>query len=234
MTVLNYISKINQKNWCLESSYLGAYDYVRAEQLQRDLHQMALLHRQYAVIGLEHPAVLTLGQRAIAGAEIISMDIPVVRSSRGGLATIHSEGQLVIYPILNLRELKLGVKDYVYLLLKITRELLAGLGVTSSIDEKAVGLYTATGKIAFCGIQVKNGVSQHGISLNVRNDLNLFSAIRACGIQNSALDKLAHHGVDATLSELFEKWNSLFVAELERLTAKNEIESASGADQLVN
>ncbi len=204
-----------QKKWVLESSYLGLYDYSRAERLQLDLQNLALKNHLYSVIGLEHPAVLTLGHRADAQLEIMVTNIPVVQSTRGGLATIHSEGQLVIYPILNLRELKLGVKDYVCLLLKTTQELLAEYEVHSSVDEKSIGLHTANGKIAFCGIQIKNGISQHGISLNVRNDLQLFDAIRACGMKNQPLDKLAHYGIDASLSELFTKWKDLFRRQLE-------------------
>ncbi|MBC7420712.1 MAG: lipoyl(octanoyl) transferase LipB [Bdellovibrio sp.] len=215
MTALNFI---NKNSFQIESSYLGSYDYQRAELLQLDLYQLAL-KKQFSVIGLEHPAVLTLGHRATLQDEVLFDSIPVVRSSRGGLATIHSEGQLVIYPILDLRALGIGVKDYVRLLMKTTQALLTELKIDSSIDDQVVGLNTVNGKIAFCGIQIKNGISQHGISLNVRNDLKLFNSIRACGMENLRLDRLANWSVDASLSELFTVWNRIFKVQLERLGA---------------
>jgi lipoyl(octanoyl) transferase len=145
---------------------------------------------------------------------LFNQEIPVVQSTRGGLVTIHSEGQLVIYPILDLKAAGLGVKDYVLMLLTTTKNLLAEFNIASSIDEQAIGLYTAKGKIAFCGIQVKNGISLHGLSLNVRNDLSFFKEIISCGVQNSQLDRLQNYGVNLTLEELFKRWVILFKIQL--------------------
>lgn len=220
MTGLNSISKSTGEAPHLESSYLGPMDYQRSVNLQRDLLEKARVSRGHYLIGLEHPAVLTLGYRAREAEEIYNSQepgLPVVFTARGGLATIHSEGQLVIYPVLNLRELGLGARDYVCLLLRTTRKLLANLGIASTMDEQVVGLYTARGKIAFCGIQITNGVSQHGLSLNVRNDLSLFSRIRACGVENPRFDSLANHGVSFTLAELYSQWAEIFKAELNQL-----------------
>jgi lipoyl(octanoyl) transferase len=163
------------------------------------------------IIGLEHPAVVTLGYRASASDEIYdSCKLPLVRIGRGGLATVHAEGQLVIYPVLNLRELGLGVRDYVMLLLETIKELLARYQVDSFVDEKAVGLYTEKGKIAFCGIQIKNGVTQHGLSLNVNNDLKLFSEIRSCGVSHSQFDSLFESNVKVSLKDLYSEWIEIF------------------------
>lgn len=199
---------INKK---FEGAYLGNLEFKKSVRLQEDLLQLALQTNCNFIIGLEHPAVLTLGHRADAAFEVLNHSaLPVERVSRGGLATVHSEGQLVIYPVLNLRELNLGVREYVCLLLKTTNELLASLGVESATDEKTIGVFTKTGKIAFCGVQVKNGVSQHGISLNVRNDLSHFKAIRSCGISEASFDRLCDHGVNMTLQEIFERWFEIF------------------------
>lgn len=198
-----------------ETAYLGNFDFRKSVGLQADLLHLALQTNCNFVIGLEHPAVLTLGHRAELEHEVLSMSrLPIERVSRGGLATVHSEGQLVIYPVLNLRELNLGVRDYVCLLLKTTNELLHSLGVDSFIDENAVGVFTKTGKIAFCGVQVKNGVSQHGISLNVRNDLSLFNSIRSCGISEPVFDRLCEYGVNMTLQEIFSRWLEIFRSRL--------------------
>ncbi len=199
-----------------EAAYLGSFDFRKSVGLQDDLLKLALRTNSNFVIGLEHPAVLTLGHRAEFAHEVlIPSPLPIERVSRGGLATVHSEGQLVIYPVLNLRELNLGVRDYVCLLLKTTNELLRSLGVDSFIDEKAVGVFTKTGKIAFCGVQVKNGVSQHGISLNVRNDLALFNSIRSCGVAEPTFDRLCEYDVNMTLQEIFSRWLEIFKSRLE-------------------
>ena len=193
----------------LEASYIGCVEYKKAYAIQENLYQIVKEKSMHAIIGLEHPAVLTLGHRLNHGSEITA-NIPWVQSSRGGLATIHSEGQLVIYPVLDLRALKWGVKDYVCHLLKTTQELLSDLQIKSEIDEKAVGLYTEEGKIAFCGIQIRNGISLHGISLNVRNDLSLFQNISPCGVQGARLDRLQNYNVNLALDELFHRWVKIF------------------------
>lgn len=198
-------------NFIIEHSFLGKVDYQKSEEIQKNLLSLAISKKQFSIIGLEHPAVITLGHRAsLAGEVFESTSIPIVKSSRGGLATLHSEGQLVIYPVLNLKTMGLGVKDYVCLLLKATQDMLQQLDISSTLDESAIGLYTANGKIAFCGIKVEKGITQHGISLNVRNDLNLFDSMRSCGVQNQMMDQLHNYGIDLSLKELFSIWVSCF------------------------
>ena len=100
---------------------------------------------------------------------------------RGGEATLHAPGQLVIYPALSLPLLKIKVRDYILCLEDLTRQALAGLGIQTERRDRDSGLSTQRGKIAFFGIHVSEGVSQHGLSINVNNDLSLFSAIKSCG-----------------------------------------------------
>jgi lipoyl(octanoyl) transferase len=193
--------------------YLGKISYVEALNIQLDCIEKVKTNFKNIVIGLEHPSVLTLGYRASELGEVLPLNnIPVVKIERGGLATIHSEGQLVIYPIVHLKALKLGVRTYVEILLESTREMLSLLGiVTLEPAQKAVGLYTEKGKIAFCGIQVKEGVSFHGISINVSNDLKLFSSIVACGIKSQKLDKISNHSPETeNLKDLFSLWSQCF------------------------
>lgn len=223
MIELKSTSKQSNKNpsgkLIVETSFLGLLDYEKSVQLQKDLLLLAQQSRHHYVLGLEHPAVLTLGHRAVAELEVLSENkLPIVHISRGGLATIHAEGQLVIYPIVYLRDLNLGVRDYVMLLLQTTKDFLYSLGVDSFIDKKAIGLYTKDGKIAFCGIQIKNGISQHGLSLNVRNDLSLFTKIKSCGVVESKFDSLSQHNINHTLAELFQLWVGFFIRHLVRLS----------------
>ena len=196
-----------------EFKYLGAVEYQNALIIQSDLcAQIKNENSPGIILGLEHPKVLTLGYRAQQESEVLPTNhMPVVKVNRGGLATIHSEGQLIIYPILNLKHFKIGVREYVELLLKTTQEMLTEFGAEiEAYTEEAVGLYTKKGKIAFCGIQIKEGVSLHGLSINISNDLDLFNNIIACGIQNQKLDKLINYSTQINLESLFSNWLSHF------------------------
>lgn len=199
----------------IESAFLGQLDYNKAFDIQMHLFELAKEKHQYSIIGLEHPAVISFGRRAASEMQL-DCQIPQILSSRGGLVTVHSEGQLVIYPIIDLKSFGLGVKSYVCVLLKATQDFLLELGVESSVGIENAGLYTSRGKIAFCGIQVKNGISLHGISINVRNDLSLFGQIKICGVENQKLDRLQDYHINMTLKELFEVWMTQFRSRLDR------------------
>lgn len=195
--------------------FIDLTDYDLVYKLQEQISQELLHSKNVVVLGCEHRDVITLGRRAEESEVFQNGTLPVVRSTRGGLATIHSRGQLVIYPILNLREHGLSVKKYVNILLETTAELLAFYGIKSQVDLKQVGVYTAQGKIAFCGIEIKNRVSLHGISLNISNDLELFKLISPCGLQNSKMDRLQNHtDSELELQALFGQWSSLFQEKL--------------------
>lgn len=189
-------------------------EFQKAYELQQQYLEISKNQNHIFVLGLEHPEVITLGYRADAENEIVnSSRIEVVKIKRGGFATLHSPGQLVIYPILNLRAMGMGVREYIYLLLNTTAELLKNLGIQTYIDDSALGLYTSTGKIAFCGIQVSHGISQHGLSLNVHNELSLFSNIRSCGVSGAKFDSVK---TELGLKALFDRWITIFNLRLDR------------------
>lgn len=188
----------------LEFTYLGKVDFNSAFEIQQNLWRMAKEKNQTSIMGLEHPAVVTLGRRAQE--PHLPISLPVVRTTRGGLVTLHSEGQLIIYPIVNLKQQKIGVKDFVSELLSITQKTFADFQVQTFIDEERIGLYTAKGKIAFCGLEIKEGVSQHGLSVNISNDLSLFKNIVSCGISSMSTDRLQNYRSDVNLSLFFQAW----------------------------
>ena len=186
-------------------------DYSAGLKLQSELLDKVQNSSVSYFIGLEHPAVITLGYRATLHNDIQPQNvIAVEKISRGGFATLHSEGQLVIYPVLSLRNLQIGVREYIYLLLESTQNLLQLYGVSSFINPEALGLYTSSGKIAFCGIQVSRGITQHGISINVANDLSLFQNIRSCGCEAARFDRLADHAEVPELALLYSQWMDEF------------------------
>jgi lipoyl(octanoyl) transferase len=204
--------KLINNRFSIEHTYLGTLDFETAFQIQRNLWHLAQDKSQISIMGLEHPAVITLGRRMKSTDFFATSDIPVVQSTRGGLATIHSEGQLIIYPIMNLRSQGLGVKELVCKLLETTQATMNDYSIESFIDDKNVGLYTKNGKIAFCGLEIKEGISQHGISINISNDLGLFSEIVSCGVSALKTDRVCNHQTDVTMRDFFEKWMIHFIS----------------------
>jgi lipoyl(octanoyl) transferase len=139
---------------------------------------------------VEHPSVITLGARGSANkllkdkAAIEKAGIEIVQIRRGGGTTAHNPGQLVIYPIINLKKRSLGVSDFVHLLEKIGIELLSELGVKCETKKSLPGLWIDNKKIASIGVQVKKWITFHGIAININNDLSIFELIVPCGLDN--------------------------------------------------
>lgn len=172
------------------------------------------------VLGFEYYPVITLGKRAEAQDELLwkseelqAQGFEVVETDRGGQATLHSPGQLVIYPLVPIRKLQISVRDFVALLEEATIQWLSKYQIQAYRKEDA-GVFTDKGKIAFIGIRVENGITRHGISINVSNDLNLFGGIRACGKANRHLDSVFENGIEIELRAAFEAWILYFTNEL--------------------
>ena len=131
--------------------------------------------------------------------------IKEIELKRGGQATLHSPGQLIIYPILPINNYHLKVKDFILSLERITQELLSDLKIPTSNTEKYAGLSTKKGKIAFFGIHISEEISQHGVSINIENDLELFQCIKSCGLAHRTHDKLSNYN-SLTAKQLFNLW----------------------------
>src|SRR5581483_2469921 len=123
---------------------------------------------------LEHPPVFTLGMNANRDHVLAPGDIPVVQIDRGGQVTYHGPGQLVVYPLVDLRRAGLGVRDIVTALERSVIDYAAALGVTAECRRGAPGVYVAGRKLASVGIRVRRGASYHGMALNVSTDLEPF------------------------------------------------------------
>jgi len=139
---------------------------------------------------VEHPPVITLGARQSANKLLRDTDtikqsgIEIFQIRRGGGATAHNPGQIVIYPIINLKKNNLGVSDFVHLLEKIGIESLAELGVNCQTKKGLPGLWIGDKKIASIGVQIKKWITFHGMAVNINNDLSIFDLIVPCGLEN--------------------------------------------------
>lgn len=189
----------------IEPFYWGRLSYQEADALQKNaMEKVRMGHCGYLLAG-EVDFVVTQGIRGKQD-HILSPDIQAVQTHRGGETTLHSPGQLLIYPVLNLKNWNAGVKFYVDSILRISRKTFAKYQLATHVKTGQVGLWTEKGKLAFCGVQIKNGITQHGLSLNIQNDLNLFNKITSCGIQNGTYDKLGNHQQNLSAEEFFKTW----------------------------
>jgi len=139
---------------------------------------------------LEHYPVITNGRfgsddnYVLPVEKIEELGVEVHNTERGGELTFHGPGQLVSYPIINLRAFNLGVKSYITLLEQVIINLLSEFGIESDRRDGYPGVWTQGQKIASIGVAVKNGITMHGSALNVSTDLDSFSLIVPCGISD--------------------------------------------------
>jgi lipoyl(octanoyl) transferase len=175
--------------------HLGTAPYEptwRAMQRFTDERQDATADEIWFV---EHPPVFTLGLNASREHLLAPGDIPVVQIDRGGQVTYHGPGQLMIYPLLNLRRLKLGPRDLVVALENAVVAYAAELGLTASGSRQAPGVYIDGAKLASIGLRIRRGACYHGMALNVSLDPQPFDRINVCGYRNLSVTRLADHGV---------------------------------------
>jgi lipoate-protein ligase B len=171
------------------------------------------------VLGLEHHPVITLGIRGTAAdlvspAQLSIRDIDLQVTGRGGQATLHSPGQLVIYPCINLRSFGLGARKYVELVQEATIACLFSLGVHAEQSTREPGLFVDGGKVAAFGFKIERGLTSHGLAINVTNDLSYFDLIRTCGVASQKVTRLHDHGVNINTESLFLNWLNHFKAHL--------------------
>lgn len=188
-------SQNNQVLW----EYLNKIPYKDALQIQKGAHEK-IKHSIPKTGGylylLEHYPVITNGRFGndenflLPINQIEKLGIEVYKSERGGDLTYHGPGQLVAYPIINLRAFNLGVKAYIASLEQVIINLLSEFAINSSTREGYPGVWTNGRKIASIGVSVKNGITMHGSALNVNTDLEGFSMIVPCGIKDTQVTSM--------------------------------------------
>jgi lipoyl(octanoyl) transferase len=153
---------------------------------------------------VEHPPVFTLGMNADRAHVLAPGDIPVVAIDRGGQVTYHGPGQLLIYPLLDLRRRRLGARDLVAALERTVVEFAAGRGLAAVAREDARGVYVDGAKLASIGLRIRRGASYHGLALNVCVDLEPFARINVCGYRGLAVTSLAALGAAGALDAVID------------------------------
>ncbi|AVP98805.1 octanoyltransferase [Ahniella affigens] len=149
---------------------------------------------------VEHDPVFTQGQAGKAEHVLAPGDIPVVQVDRGGQVTYHGPGQIVAYPLFDLRRLGIGVKALVFRIEQALIDTLAEFGVTADRLEGAPGVYVGPAKVAALGLRVRRGCSFHGLAFNIQMDLEPFARINPCGYRGLQVVNLAELNAAATFS----------------------------------
>jgi lipoyl(octanoyl) transferase len=165
---------------------------------------------------LEHNPVFTQG-RAGKAEHLLgdTGDIPVVHSDRGGQVTYHGPGQLVAYPLIDIRRRKLGVRDLVTHIENSVIALLADYGIEAAAKPDAPGVYVAGRKIASLGLRVRKGCSMHGLAINHSMDLSPFLRINPCGYPGLEMVQLSDLLEPADMPD-FESFSQKYARMLAR------------------
>lgn len=167
----------------------GLVDYPIAFAAMRDFSDTRDATTQDRIWLVQHPQVYTQGT-ACQQQTLIPSQIPVVKTDRGGQITYHGPGQIVMYPLINLRRFGLGVKSLVQALEQSVIDTLAEYSVLGERREDAPGVYVDEAKIAALGLRIRKGNSYHGLSFNLDMDLAPFHNIDPCGFQGLRVTQL--------------------------------------------
>ncbi|MDQ2630603.1 MAG: lipoyl(octanoyl) transferase LipB [Actinomycetota bacterium] len=203
----------------------GVVPYEEARELQQEI----AARRQREEIGdvlllLEHPPVYTRGRRSrpeelpMGAAWYEAQGIEVLDTDRGGLVTYHGPGQLVAYPIVQLRGYGDDVHEFVRGLEQVMTGTLGAYGVRANAIEGLTGVWVGTRKIGSIGLHVSRGVTTHGLAINVNNDLQPFEWVVPCGIEGVAMTSLsrelgAEQDMDAFVDAVVASYASVFERE---------------------
>lgn len=163
---------------------------------------------------LEHEPVFTLGMNADRMHVLDPGDIPVVQIDRGGQVTYHGPGQLVVYPLIDVRRAGFGVRDLVNALEGAVIDLAAQSGIRAQCRQGAPGVYVNEAKLASVGLRIRRGGSYHGLALNVNMDLAPFARINPCGYAGLAMTQLALLGGVSDVGKAAEGLGPLLLARL--------------------
>ncbi len=183
---------------------LGVMEYGACLDLQRQLRDQRIAGTaEDTILLVQHPPVATLGRRGVPS-EVFDPTLPVFTIERGGKATYHGPGQLVIYPIVHLGEGNRDVRAWVQCIEAFAIDLLRHFAIAAHVRAEHPGVWTnVTGKkIASIGIAIQHWVSTHGLALNVDLDPREFERVDPCGLGAAVMTNMRREGSTAALDEV--------------------------------
>ncbi|MEO6824037.1 MAG: lipoyl(octanoyl) transferase LipB [Nitrosospira sp.] len=185
--------------------YAGLVDYVSTWQAMKNFTIARTEGTPDEIWLLQHPPVYTQGIAGKPEHLLYNDGIIVIRTDRGGQITYHGPGQIVAYLLLDMRRLKLGVRELVRKIESAVVDLLQDYRIEAEGRVDAPGVYVAGAKIAALGLKIKNGYCYHGLALNVDMDLSPFAAINPCGYPGLQVTQTRDLGITDGLEILSSK-----------------------------
>jgi lipoyl(octanoyl) transferase len=189
----------------VKTSYLGRQDYVPLWREMQKFTDERDKSTPDEIWFCEHPPVFTLGLNASKEHLLAPGDIPVVQIDRGGQVTFHGPGQLMIYPLIDIRRANIGVRTLVTALEQSVVDLAAEHDVAAAARADAPGVYVEGNKLASVGLRIRRGSSFHGMALNVDVDLEPVTRINPCGYAELKMTDLHRLGIDLPLESTSKK-----------------------------
>ena len=165
-------------------------NYKDTPEIQERLRKQVLINSyKESLILVEHDHVYTLGKNANSS-NILNEVCEVIKTERGGDVTYHGPGQLVAYPIIDLKKRQIGVKTYVQQIEQLISKTLEEYGLSTHVPRQETGVWVNDRKIASIGIHISKGVTMHGLAINVNTNLSYFDNIISCGIDGVKMTSL--------------------------------------------
>lgn len=169
---------------------LGLVEYEIIYQQMKEFTLSRTIDTPDEIWLVEHPPVYTQGQAGKSEHILNPHTIPIIQTDRGGQVTYHAPGQLILYPLINFKRLKIGVRSLVIALEESIIQTLKEYGIEAYGMRDAPGVYVNEAKIASLGLRIKNGALYHGLSLNVAMDLTPFDWINPCGYKGLRMTQM--------------------------------------------
>lgn len=198
-----------QSQWLHQQAYSEHW-----QRMQEYAEQVAQQQAAEILWGCEHHPIYTTGKRAKDNRIQKHLPAPLIITDRGGETTFHGLGQLMLYPIIHLKQRNIGVRAYVQMLECSVISLLQHHHIIAHQRCGFPGVWTEQGKIASLGIRVRRGVAYHGMALNVCVDMRYFRAIQPCGLQAQAVNMCDFIQHDTPLPVLFTQWCRMIQQQL--------------------
>ncbi len=198
----------------MKTRYRGLQDYMLLWREMQDFTNNRDETTPDEIWFTEHPPVFTMGLNASDKHLLAPGDIPVVQVDRGGQVTYHGPGQLMIYPLIDLRRSKIGIRKLVTALELSVVDFVAEHGVSAAARPDAPGVYVKNTKLASVGLRIRRGSSCHGMALNVDIDLEPFQRINPCGYEELEMTDLHRQGIDVGLEATSKKLLPHFLRHL--------------------
>ncbi len=189
----------------MKTVFRGRQDYVPLWREMQDFTDTRDENTPDEIWFVEHPPVFTMGLNASDEHLLAPGDIPVVQIDRGGQVTFHGPGQLMVYPLIDIRRSNIGVRNLVTALEQSVVDLAAEYEVDAVARPDAPGVYVEGDKLASVGLRIRRGASFHGMALNVDVELEPFTRINPCGYAELQMTDLHRLGVKLSLEDSAEK-----------------------------